>query len=122
MKARSTRPIAHTSVSRRYQTVIPSQIRDKFHIREGTRIAWIDKGESIEIVPLPDQPWKVFRGSGKFGIDYLQVLTQYRKEERERRNKGPMGMNRGLLEGASDTKESVREEERGEGSDKQERT
>jgi len=122
LRTRSTRPIAHTSVSRRYQTVVPSKIRDKFHIREGTRIAWIDKGESIEIVSLPDQPWKVFRGSGRFGIDYLQVLAQYRKEERERRNKGTMGMNKRLLEGAGDREESVREEERGEGSDKQERT
>ncbi|HHW18641.1 MAG TPA: AbrB/MazE/SpoVT family DNA-binding domain-containing protein [Firmicutes bacterium] len=116
MKTRSTRPIAHTSVSSRYQTVIPSQIRDKFLIREGTRIAWIDKGESIEIVPLPEQPWKAFRGAGRSGVDYLQVLTHYRKEERERTNKETKRMTRGLPERACDTAETEREEERSEGS------
>ncbi len=72
-----------TTVSSRYQTVIPSEIRGKFLVREGSRIAWIDKGSSIEIVPLPDKPWKAFRGAGKGGTDYLEALRAYRQKERE---------------------------------------
>lgn len=81
MTTKRPRPIK-TTVSSRYQTVIPSEIREKFAIREGSRIAWIDKGESIEVIPLPGKPWKEFRGAGR-GADYLTDLAVYRQRERE---------------------------------------
>lgn len=55
----------YTTVSSRFQTVIPSEIREKFDIREGSRLMWVDRGESIEVVPVPVKPWKAFRGAGR---------------------------------------------------------
>lgn len=83
MAARPPRPVSSTTVSSRYQTVIPSEIREKFAIHEGSRIAWIDKGDAIEVVPLPEKPWKEFRGAGR-GDDYLAALAEYRGQERAR--------------------------------------
>ena len=50
-------------------------------IREGTKIAWIVKGERIEVVPLPDDPIRDFRGAGQ-GKNYLKLLADYRARER----------------------------------------
>ena len=70
-----------TSVSSRYQTVIPAAIREQFCIREGSRIAWVVRGDTIEVIPLPETPWQSFRGSGR-DEDYLADLTAYRRQER----------------------------------------
>ncbi|WP_243113820.1 AbrB/MazE/SpoVT family DNA-binding domain-containing protein [Desulfofundulus salinus] len=77
-----TRNIIKTTVSHRYQTVIPAGIRERYNIREGTRIAWIDQGGEIKIIPLPAEPGKLFRGAGK-GKDLLGLLMKYREKERK---------------------------------------
>ncbi len=79
----NTRRPSHvnTTVSSRYQTVIPSQIREKFMIKEGTQIAWLDKGDSIEVIPLPEKSWMSFRGAGR-EMNYLADLRDYRRKER----------------------------------------
>jgi AbrB family looped-hinge helix DNA binding protein len=70
-------------VSSRYQTVIPADIRERFCIKEGSRIAWIVRDDAIEVIPLPDKPWEEFRGAGR-GIDYLKALAEHRAQERAR--------------------------------------
>lgn len=88
MTTRKPKAMVSTTVSSRYQTVIPAEVREKFVIQEGSRIAWIVKDESIEVVPLPEKPWKSFEGKGK-GKDYLSALAEYRRQEREREKPGP---------------------------------
>lgn len=83
MTTKGQRSVTSTTVSSRYQTVIPSEIREKFTIREGSRIAWIVKDDVIEVVPLPGDAWKEFEGAGRGG-DYLSSLADYRKQERDR--------------------------------------
>lgn len=83
MRTRRGPPISSTTVSSRYQTVIPADIRARFCIREGTRIAWVVRDDSIEVIPLPEKPWQEFRGAGR-GVDYLQALADYRARERAR--------------------------------------
>lgn len=39
-------------VSPKYQIVIPKDIRNRYHIRAGQRIQFIDTGEQIIMVPL----------------------------------------------------------------------
>lgn len=83
MTVRKPKAVVSSTVSSRYQTVIPAEVREKFTIREGSRIAWVVKDEAIEVVPLPEDAWKTFEGKGK-GKDYLSALMQYRKQERDR--------------------------------------
>ncbi|MGQ9533111.1 MAG: AbrB/MazE/SpoVT family DNA-binding domain-containing protein [Desulfotomaculales bacterium] len=75
--------ISKTTVSPRYQTVIPAAIREKYNIREGSRLAWIPGEGKIEVVPLPAETHREFRGSGR-GKKLLQTLLAYRAEEREK--------------------------------------
>jgi len=72
-----------TAVTRRGQTVIPAQIRKRYGIREGDKLVWIDDGETIRVVPVPANPLKALRGSGK-GENLLQTLLKERQKERLR--------------------------------------
>jgi bifunctional DNA-binding transcriptional regulator/antitoxin component of YhaV-PrlF toxin-antitoxin module len=70
-----------TTVSKRWQTAVPSEICKKYGIKAGQRIAWLDLGNMITILPLPVDSIKAFRGSSK---DLLKTLMSERKKERER--------------------------------------
>jgi AbrB family looped-hinge helix DNA binding protein len=72
-----------TTVTRRGQTNIPAAIRRRHDIKEGDRIAWLDDGETIRIVPLPADPVRALRGSGH-GHRLLAALLRQRREDRER--------------------------------------
>ncbi len=72
-----------TVVNKRGQTVIPAPIRERYHIQEGDRLAWIDDGQSIHVIPLPADPIRALRGRAR-GEGLYEKLMQYRKEERER--------------------------------------
>lgn len=75
--------ISKSTVSHRYQTVIPAAIREKYNIREGSRLAWTPKEGKIEVVPIPVETEREFRGSGR-GKGLLQALLAYRAKEREK--------------------------------------
>jgi AbrB family looped-hinge helix DNA binding protein len=72
-----------TSVTKKGQTNIPAAIRKRHHIEEGDRLAWLDDGEVIRIVPIPKDPLKALRGSGR-GERLVDRLLQSRREDRER--------------------------------------
>ncbi len=72
-----------TSVSRRGQTVIPAQIRQRHHIKVGDRLVWLDDGRSIRVVPAGSDPISALRGCGR-GEGLLSRLLDERKEDRER--------------------------------------
>jgi AbrB family looped-hinge helix DNA binding protein len=72
-----------TSVTRRGQTVIPAQIRKRHQIEEGDHLEWLDDGETIKVIPLPADPIRALRGSGK-GERLLERLMSDRREERAR--------------------------------------
>jgi AbrB family looped-hinge helix DNA binding protein len=73
----------HTLVTKRGQTVVPAAIRKRHRIEEGDRLAWLDDGATIRVVPLAGDPIKALRGSGK-GQGLLQRLLEDRARERER--------------------------------------
>lgn len=70
-----------TTVSKRWQTAVPSEICHKYGIKAGQKIAWLDLGNMITILPMPSDSIKSFRGSSK-GL--LNTLIKERKKERER--------------------------------------
>lgn len=72
-----------TTVSKRWQTAVPAEICRKYGIKAGQKIAWLDLGSFITILPVPKSPVKAFRGSSR---DLLKTLLAERKKEREREN------------------------------------
>ena len=72
-----------TAVTKRGQTTIPASIRKRYQIREGDSLVWLDDGQSIKVVPVPADPIRALRGSGR-GERLLELLLATRREERER--------------------------------------
>lgn len=58
--------MAHTTISSKFQIVIPKEIREKMHLTPQQRLQVIEKGGVISLVP--EIPLKSLRGSLK-GID-----------------------------------------------------
>jgi AbrB family looped-hinge helix DNA binding protein len=75
--------VMETLVTKRGQTVVPAPIRKRYQIQEGDRLAWIDDGETIRVVPLPADPIRYLRGRYK-GEGLYEKLMEYRREERKR--------------------------------------
>jgi AbrB family looped-hinge helix DNA binding protein len=72
-----------TVVSRRGQTVVPASIRAKYNIKDGDQLVWIDDGTVIRVIPVPADPIKALRGSGK-GQNLTAKLLRERRKERAR--------------------------------------
>ncbi|HFE67327.1 MAG TPA: AbrB/MazE/SpoVT family DNA-binding domain-containing protein [Chloroflexi bacterium] len=71
-----------TSVTKRGQTVVPAAIRKRYNILPGDRLVWLDDGETITVIPVPDDPIKALRGRGK-GERLVERLLASRREDRE---------------------------------------
>jgi AbrB family looped-hinge helix DNA binding protein len=67
------------------QVIIPAQLRKKFNIKKGTRVA-ISEGEGnvIVIKPLPDDPIEASRGMLKGKSSLTKALLKERREEARR--------------------------------------
>ena len=72
-----------TLITKRGQTVVPAAIRRRYSIQEGDRLVWVDDGEVIKVIPVPNDPLQALRGRGK-GERLLQALYKARQEERRR--------------------------------------
>ena len=70
-----------TTISKRWQTAVPAEICKKYDIKAGQKIAWLDLGNMITILPVAADPIKKFRNSSK-GL--LKTLLTERKKEREK--------------------------------------
>lgn len=74
-----------TSVTKRGQTVIPAAIRKKYHIDAEVHLVWLDDGDTIRVVPVPNDPLLSLRGSGR-GKNYTKKLLEERNKDRSREN------------------------------------
>jgi bifunctional DNA-binding transcriptional regulator/antitoxin component of YhaV-PrlF toxin-antitoxin module len=72
----------NTSVSKRGQTSIPAEILRRHGLQGGDRLAWIDEGETIRVVPLPADPIRALRGSAR-GQRLGEKLLQERRKDRD---------------------------------------
>jgi len=72
-----------TTLSKRGQTVVPAQIRKRHQIMDGDKLVWIDDGETLKIVPIPNDPIGALRGLAK-GERLVEELMKYRRQERKR--------------------------------------
>ena len=69
-----------TTISERGQTAVPAAIRDKFNLKPGQQIEWVEDGKAIHLLPVPEDPIKHFRGQSQ-GL--TKALLNNRKKERE---------------------------------------
>jgi AbrB family looped-hinge helix DNA binding protein len=72
-----------STVSKRWQTVIPAAIRRRHKIQEGDMLEWIDDGETIRVVPITSDPVRALRGRAK-GQRLTEQLLAARAEDRKR--------------------------------------
>lgn len=77
--------VMKTHVSTKGQVVIPSVLRKKYGIKEGTPLLVTDTGDAIELRPLTEYI-RNLRGSLKGG-SALKVLKEERRKDREREDK-----------------------------------
>jgi AbrB family looped-hinge helix DNA binding protein len=72
-----------STISSKGQTVIPAEIRKRHALTEQSRLAWIDDGNSIRVIPLPEGPRKYGRGLAK-GMWLSQRLLAERAKDKKR--------------------------------------
>lgn len=72
-----------STVSKRGQTVVPAELRRRYSINPGTTLEWLDTGEAIRIIPLPDDLVGALRGTAK-GERLMAKLRKVREGDRLR--------------------------------------
>lgn len=70
-----------TTVSKRYQTVVPAALRERYQIKKGDHLEWIDDGMVIKLIPIPADPITTLRGSAR-GEQLVEKLLQARREDK----------------------------------------
>ena len=71
-----------STITARGQTVIPAEIRRRFHLDPSKRLEWIIEDGNIRVVPVTEDPIEAFRGRGKGGS--TARLLDERKRDRGR--------------------------------------
>ena len=72
-----------STVSIRGQTAIPAFIRSRYNINPKTKLEWIDDGNTISVMPVPQDPVKALKGRYK-GMDLTSALLKSRREDKKR--------------------------------------
>lgn len=73
-----------TKVTKRGQVSVPSEARKKLQIGPNTELEWVVEGTTVKVIPLPSDPIRAFRGSGKKGM--VQRLLRDRRLDRRQGN------------------------------------
>ena len=69
-----------STITARGQTVIPAEIRRRFHLNPSDRLEWLVDSAGIHVVPVRNDPILAFRGQGKGGG--TERLLQARQADR----------------------------------------
>ena len=73
-----------TRVTKRGQVSVPSDVRRKLGIGPATVLEWVVEGNTARIIPLPADPIRAFRGSGRKG--QVDTLLRERRRDRKKEN------------------------------------
>ena len=72
-----------STVTTKGQLVIPSKLRRKYAIREGTQVAFLEEQNRLVLQPLTPEFIRGLRGSLKAEPSALKHLLEDRKRERD---------------------------------------
>jgi bifunctional DNA-binding transcriptional regulator/antitoxin component of YhaV-PrlF toxin-antitoxin module len=61
---------------------VPAALRERYGIKGGDYLEWIDDGQVIKVIPIPADPIKALRGSAR-GEKLVERLLESRREDRE---------------------------------------
>jgi AbrB family looped-hinge helix DNA binding protein len=75
-----------TKMTKRGQVSVPSAVRKKLRIGPNSTLEWVVEGNTARVIPLPDDPLKAFRGSGKKGM--VKRLLKDRARDRRAEDAG----------------------------------
>lgn len=70
-----------TTVTQRGQTIIPAELRRRYHLEEGDQIEWLDTGGGLKVLPVAADPITALRGSGE-GERLVARLLEERSRDR----------------------------------------
>jgi AbrB family looped-hinge helix DNA binding protein len=71
------------TVTTKGQLVIPSKLRRKYSIREGTQVAFVEEENRLVLQPLTPEFIRTLRGSLRGEPSAAKILQDERKRERE---------------------------------------
>ena len=72
-----------STVTERWQTVIPAAVRKQLNIRAGDVLTWINDGVNLRVVLVPPDPLAALYGRGKGDGLHARLMAD-RKKERAR--------------------------------------
>ena len=72
------------TVSGKGWVVIPKEIREKYRLRKGDRVLFVDYGGVIALVPASGDPVRESRGFLKGGPSLTEALLEARKQDARR--------------------------------------
>jgi AbrB family looped-hinge helix DNA binding protein len=64
--------------------VIPQEMRERYHLKKGDRVHFIDYGGVVAIVPVSRNPLAEATGMLKGGASLTQALLKSRREDLDR--------------------------------------
>ena len=72
-----------STVTTKGQLVIPSKLRRKYSIKEGTQVAFLEQENRLVLQPLTSEFIRSLRGSLKGEPSAMKALLEGRKRERK---------------------------------------
>lgn len=70
--------MAAVTVSPKGQIVIPSDIRERYGLTPGMKVEVLDFGKHLVLVPIPEDPVRYAKGSVKFRLPLVELLSRRR--------------------------------------------
>ncbi len=69
-------------ITKKGQVVVPVKLRKKYGIDAGAKVAWIDTGTVIKVIPIPKDPVGALRGCSE-GEKLTKGLLRNRREDKK---------------------------------------
>ena len=76
-----------TTISARGQLVIPASLRKKYALKDHAKVAWVELGQGLLLVPAGKEAMWASRGMLKGTGASTKLLLQIRRQERHREEK-----------------------------------